>query len=74
MIINWSIFKKMRLNLVVICEHSAPVKTHKQSYLLPFLFSAWDATAMIWHILHRSSKQIKAVEYQHLFNTKTYTC
>ena len=47
MIINWSIFKKMRLNLVVICEHSAPVKTHKQSYLLPFLFSAWDATAMI---------------------------
>ena len=37
----------MRLNLDVTCEHSAPVKTHKQGYLLPFLLSAWDATAMI---------------------------
>ena len=45
MIVNF----KMRLNLDVTCEHSAPVKTHKQSYSLPFLFSAWDAAAMIRH-------------------------
>ena len=33
MIINCSVFKKMRLNLVVICEHSAPVKTHKPQWI-----------------------------------------